>query len=546
MFTASRATAPVGVRVEHQRSGIGGEGLACVVRAAVTLLGVIVHAPLLVGGAALIGGWAGLLVAGHYVVVVSVAVATAATGAALVRYRPGALRGLVTVAVGQAFRVVVYRPRWDTACHAAHLAPRIGTATHTPGLVRHTRTTNGIDVLLVRMAPGQTLSTWRDAAASLAATFTAHAVTVRAASRPGWVILDVLRRDPLADETVAPDPAFKRVTSTSVGSGSAVPAPRRGGVVGMLALAVVNQHEVDRRAVILGRDEYGRPVALNPYATAHAGMQGATRSGKSSGCYTFLADLAHRADVIVTGVDPSGLLLGPFTSENGGRGGDFIAIGTSRDDIKHAVGVMSDLVSLMDARIRELRSSGVDKITTFTATTPAVWVVMEEYPGLLAAAKALDNEAGTKAGERLAPRLAAAVGRLVKEGAKVGLFVLVLAQRMSAEALATDDRMNLALRLTLRVDNGDAVGMLHDGITRDHVQAVRDFAPGVALVESPGAGVRRVRLYFTSYATYRDRVAAGIAATSPAPRIHADGAAVVDVVGEVIPHPSTPRKGEAA
>ena len=162
--------------------------------------------PLLVVVAALIGGWAGLLTAGHYVVASTMGVLVAATGAVLARYRPGTLRGLTTAATGQAFRVLVYRPRWDTACHAAHLAPRIGTATHTPGLVRHTRTANGIDVLLVRMAPGQTLLTWRDASASLAATFTAHAVTVRETGRPGWVLLDVLRRDPLAQEIVAPDP----------------------------------------------------------------------------------------------------------------------------------------------------------------------------------------------------------------------------------------------------------------------------------------------------------------------------------------------------
>ncbi|GMA40843.1 hypothetical protein GCM10025883_28880 [Mobilicoccus caccae] len=506
MFAASHVTAPVAVRVEHSSAGAGARALVSVVRAVGALLGVAMHAPLLVVAAALIGGWAGLLTAGHYVVASTLVLLVAAAGAVLARYRPGTLRGLTTAATGQAFRVLVYRPRWDTACHAAHLAPRIGTATHTPGLVRHTRTANGIDVLLVRMAPGQTLSTWRDASASLAATFTAHAVTVRETGRPGWVLLDVLRRDPLAQEIVAPDPDARRGTITSLDHASAVPAPgRRGGMtvrtspgmprpVGAVVrrAPAADPYTSDPWAVVLGRDEHGRSVALNPYGTAHAGMQGATRSGKSSACYTLLAALAHRPDVIVTGVDPSGLLLGPFTSENGGRGGALIATGTSRDDITHAVAVMSDLVTLMDTRIRVLRSSGVDKITTFTASAPAVWVVMEEYPGLLAAAKALDNETGAKAGERLAPRLAAALGRLVKEGAKVGLFVLVLAQRMSADALATDDRMNLALRLTLRVDNGDAVAMLHDGITRDHVHAVRDFAPGMALVESPGVKSRVV------------------------------------------------------
>ncbi|MDO5699723.1 MAG: hypothetical protein Q4G51_17300, partial [Dermatophilus congolensis] len=118
---------------------------------------------------------------------------------------------------------------------------------------------------------------------------------------------------------------------------------------------------------------------------------------------------------------------------------------------------------------------------------------------------------GAKGADRIAPQLERAVGRLVKEGAKVGFCVLVIAQRMSADALATDDRANLAVRCTLRVDNGDAVAMLHDGIPRAGLDAVRQFKPGVGIFEAPGAPLRRVRMHFTDYATYRRRVADGLA-----------------------------------
>lgn len=556
MFSDTQPTTPVTVRLDNSagRDAFrdGGPGfLNRAARGLADMVALAVHAPLLVGLGLSAGAWGSLLVMGRFLVAAIVLVMVAAAGVVLTHRYPTHARRLVAVLVGQAYQALVYRPRWEVACHAANLAPRIGTTTHVPGLVRHTRTTHGVDILLVRMAPGQTLTTWRDAAASLAATFTAHTITARPTDRPGWVLLDVLRRDPLADETTAPDPARHTTTSTAPATSGAravgvepsrvtraltglTKLPQRAGLPALTTVA----HEDDPLGVVLGVDEHGRPLTLNPYSTAHAGMQGATRSGKSSACYTLLAALAHRPDVIVCGVDPSGLLLDPFTTSNGGRGGAFIATGTSRDDITHAVTVLTNVVAMMDARIRDLRAAGVDKLTTFTPTTPACWVVMEEYPGLLAAAKALDNEAGTKAGDRLAPRLAAALGRLVKEGAKVGIFVLVLAQRMSADALNTDDRMNLALRLTLRVDNGDAVAMLHDGITRDHVHAVRTFAPGVALVESPGTGVRRVRLHYTDYATYRARVAAGITATAPAPAISADGTPTVDLVGEVITLPT--------
>lgn len=555
MFADTQPTTPVTVRLDNS-TGTGtsahdGPGfLNRAARGLAATLTLAIHAPLLVGLGLSAGAWVGLLVTGRFLVAAIVLVMVAAAGVTLARRYPARARRLGAVLVGQGYLALVYRPRWEVACHAANLAPRIGTTTHVPGLVRHTRTTHGVDILLVRMAPGQTLTTWQAAAGSLAATFTAHTITTRPTDRPGWVLLDVLRRDPLADETTAPDPAHRTRTSTTAARPAAVEPsrvtraltgltrlPQRAGLPALTTVA----HEHDPLGVVLGVDEHGRPLTLNPYTTAHAGMQGATRSGKSSACYTLLAALAHRPDVIVCGVDPSGLLLDPFTTDNGGRGGAFIATGTSRDDITHAVTALTNIVAMMDARIRDLRAMGVDKLTTFTPTTPACWVVMEEYPGLLAAAKALDNEAGTKAGDRLAPRLAAALGRLVKEGAKVGVSVLVLAPRMSADALNTDDRMNLALRLTLRVDNGDAVAMLHDGITRDHVHAVRTFAPGVALVESPGTGIRRVRLHYTDYATYRARVAAGITTTAPAPAISADGTPTVDLVGEVItlPTPST-------
>lgn len=322
-------------------------------------------------------------------------------------------------------------------------------------------------------------------------------MSAREGLRPGWVVLDVLRRDPLAAERVAPNPA-----RALGGSG-------------------------DR--VTLGRDEHGRPVTVAATGTAHMAIQGATRSGKSSATYTLLAALAYRADVLVTGIDPTGVLLAPFRAGPGER---YIATGTSSDDLAHAVDVLDRLVVAMDARIRDLLATGADKITTFSASLPAVWVVLEEYPGLLAAARALDAESSAKGRDRLAPRLERALGRLVKEGAKVGVTVLVLAQRMSANALDTDDRANIAVRVTLRVDNGDAVAMLHDGLTREGIDKVRQFAPGVAVMEAPGVPARRVRFHYTDYPTYRRRVADGLASVLTAERpVNLDGS----LSGRVIP-----------
>ncbi|MGL4173814.1 MAG: hypothetical protein ACRCTR_07060 [Actinomycetota bacterium] len=66
------------------------------------------------------------------------------------------------------------------------------------------------------------------------------------------------------------------------------------------------------RVVRLGRAEDGTDVVVDPCDPWHAAFQGATRSGKSALTYTLLAGVAHHADVLVCGVDPSGVLLAPL------------------------------------------------------------------------------------------------------------------------------------------------------------------------------------------------------------------------------------------
>lgn len=484
MFGAVQASSPVRVQVDSRSTATDGFDaiVAGVGRLLVGLVLLVWRAPAL---ALIVTSTAAAVWAvnvGQWLPVLGLVLVLAALLALVGWRRPGWLALVGSVLVGQWLRVVVYRPRWEMACVASRTAVRLGNSVHVPGLLRH-KHAHGLDTLVVRSAPGQTIADWQAACPALASTFSAHSVSAREGLRPGWVVLDVLRRDPLAAERVAPNPA-----RTVGGSGG---------------------------SVTLGRDEHGRPVQVSATGTAHMAVQGATRSGKSSATYTLLAALAYRADVLVCGIDPTGVLLAPFSAGPGAR---YIATGTRAEDLAHAVDVLDRLVIAMDARIRDLLASGADKITTFSASLPALWVVLEEYPGLLAAARALDAENPVKGAVKIAPRLERALGRLVKEGAKVGVTVLVLAQRMSANALNTDDRANIAVRVTLRVDNGDAVAMLHDGLTRDGIDKVRQFAPGVAVMEAPGVPARRVRFHYTDYPTYRARVGDGLNATLAATR----------------------------
>lgn len=212
--------------------------------------------------------------------------------------------------------------------------------------------------------------------------------------------------------------------------------------------------------------------------------------------------------MLVCGVDPTGILLTPFL---GGRGGAWVA--TTGNDGERVSNVLSSITGHMDDRIHDLVASGRDKISVFDTAVPAIVVVLEEYPGLLAQLAKDDEANGRKTGQRVAPQVERSVGRIIKEGAKVGVTVLVLAQRMSARAIDTDDRSNLPVRITLRVDNGDGVAMLHDGVNRSGMDDVRQFPPGRGLIEAPGLPLQRFQADLTEYDTYLRRVADGINAT---------------------------------
>ncbi len=359
----------------------------------------------------------------------------------------------------------------------------------------------GTLTLRVRARLGQSVEELASVAPKLRDAAAAHSVRCVQHS-PSVLDIALVMVDPLAGTRLAA-PAAPAATAAATGAGALVPLPGAGGVV-------------------VGRGEDGADVVVDLADPWHLATQGATRSGKSALTYTLLGAVAARADVLVCGVDPSGILLGPFAA---GRGGGWIATGTT--DLSCAVDALAGVVAQMDARIARLVQDGAEKVEVFDAGCPLLVVVLEEYPGTLSAARSQDEAQGRTGADKIAPRIERCVGRLVKEGAKVGVRVLVLAQRMSAKAVDTDDRSNFGWRVTLRVDNGDAVAMLHDGPTaRTYVEAARQFPPGMGLVEGPGTPLQRWRADLTRYPTYRDLVGYGIATTATVPGAFAAPAAM--------------------
>lgn len=237
------------------------------------------------------------------------------------------------------------------------------------------------------------------------------------------------------------------------------------------------------------RDEAGADLWWSP-AAGHTAIQGATGSGKSSTLYSLLAPLAGHRDVIVCGSDVSGLVLGPWQT-----GADDL-IATGGGDLEDHARALEAVVQVMTERMADLVTSGLDLLTC-DSRTPWLVVVLEEAPALLAAARP---------DRALHARLTTAIRRLKQEGRKVGVVVVTTAQRMTAAVVDSDARAQESVRITHRVDTGEALRLLHDGAHLPDVAEVRQWPPGLALVEMPGRRLTRARADWTTYADYRAAV----------------------------------------
>lgn len=246
--------------------------------------------------------------------------------------------------------------------------------------------------------------------------------------------------------------------------------------------------------VDLGHGEDGLPVRLDLGSGAHVIVQGATRSGKSTGLYGVLGQLAGLPHVEVTGCDPTGLLMAPWRARRAVVGP---SLGTG-DPAAH-VAVLEALTARMDQRVAGIRP-GRDAVDLGPAC-PLLVVVLEEYPGLLRVLDGPDKALGRRA--------RAAVARLLSEGGKAGVRVVLVAQRAEAGVIGGFERGQASHRISFRVDTTDAVRMLHPDVAPE-VVADHAVAPdGVALLTAPGLPLLRFRAPLTTYGEYLARVAVG-------------------------------------
>ncbi|GAY09832.1 FtsK/SpoIIIE domain-containing protein [Pseudonocardia sp. N23] len=246
--------------------------------------------------------------------------------------------------------------------------------------------------------------------------------------------------------------------------------------------------------LLIGRGEDGNDLRCEPVDLPHLLVQGQTRSGKSSWLYALLAQLAHRAEVEVAGVDPSGITLRPFAAtHHRGR----IALGLG--DLAATEAVLAGLVADMDARLAAMPADR--DVLPVGPAWPLRVVVLEEWPAVL---RALDTDS-TATGKRVR----ALVARLLAESHKVGYRVVLAAQRAEATIVGGAERAQCAGRLTFRVDGLDSIKLLHtdaDTYAAGHIAA----PPGIALCTWPGIPLARIRgPWIGSYGDYAAAITAG-------------------------------------
>lgn len=339
-----------------------------------------------------------------------------------------------------------YRFAWQPAMVTTGLAVTVDGREYLPK-IRSVKSTGTVDVLRVRMLPGQTIEDWAQAGPRLAQTFAAAECRVRTLlGKRQELMLWFLVHDPLTE----PVPPLE-------------PGP-----------------DVDLAAVPVGRREDGLVYRLRLLGT-HVLVVGATGSGKGSVIWSLIngvASAVRDGRVEVWALDPKGGM-----ELAGGRAlfsrfvyGDPDDVATTTDAYEQEFAdVLEDAVAVMRRRQSTLR--GVTRLHTPTPAEPLIVIVVDE----LASLTAYVNDRDAKR------RIQAALSLLLSQGRAVGVTVVGAVQDPRKEILAVRDLF--PTRIALRLTEAEQVGLVLGAGARDRGAAcdrIPESLPGVGYVGIDG------------------------------------------------------------
>jgi S-DNA-T family DNA segregation ATPase FtsK/SpoIIIE len=371
-------------------------------------------------------GWPGLVAAAATVLAALIVLRLA---------RPDWFTRFVTVPARCRWRWWFYRRHWHAVMTIATLAPLYRGRVVLPVLGR-VDAAPCTDRVMVRLVSGQSPADFADKAEGLAHGFRAHVCRVRA-SGPGMVVLELVRRDALAE----PMPAL--------------PVPG----------------QVNLKALPVGRCEDGSPFAVRLHGT-HLLIAGATGSGKGSYLWGLVRAMlpAMAAGLVrVLACDPKlmELAFGRALFERYGRyaadPGDIAAL-------------LEEAAADMQARAR--RFAGKQREHAPSAEFPFTVVVVDEIAFLTA----------YQADRKLKDRTLAALATLTTQGRAVGYCVVAALQDPRKEVL--NIRNLFPDKIALRLDEPSQVDMVLGDGARDRGARCEEISSNPVI----GAGVGFVRL----------------------------------------------------
>jgi len=378
----------------------------------------------------------------------------------------------------------VYRYLWQPAMITTSMAVRVDDMQYLPRLVSVT-STGGVDVVRVRMLPGQTLADWASNASRLAQTF--GVVDCRVRSVPGrarHLALWCLRSDPLTTPVEPFDP-----------------------------LDTCDGLDLSALPVAVGEDGLVHRVRL---LGAHLLVVGATGSGKGSVIWSMICALAPAIRdglVQVWAVDPKG---GMELAPGAGLFTRFV-YGDPDDNTLYELDfahVLEDAVFVMRRRQATLR--GHTRLHTPTVAEPLIVVVIDELASLTA--YVVDRDAKR--------RITAALSLLLSQGRAVGVSVVGAVQDPRKDVVSMRDLF--PTRILLRVTEPEHVALSLGQGARDRgarADLIDEATPGVAYIGQDGMA-EPVRVRFTHVTDHH--IAVLTQAYAPRP-LHAVPGPVQDV-----------------
>jgi len=348
---------------------------------------------------------------------------------------PGSFSRLASRPVLGKWRRWHYSRHWAAVMTIARLAPLYRGRLLLPVLGRVT-STRYTDRLPVRLVSGQCAADFANRAENLAHGFGVLLCRVRSA-RPGFIVLELVRRDALA--ALIP----------------ALPIPTH----------------PDLRALPVGRREDGSLWLVRVQGT-HVLIAGSTGAGKASLLWSIVRavlGLMTAGLVRVLAADPKMMELAygrELFDKHGGYAADPATI----------VAMLEAAVADMQARAQRL--AGKQRDHTPTAEYPFVMVLIDEVAFLTA----------YQPDRKLRDRTMAALSTLTTQGRAVGYCVIAALQDPRKEVLSI--RNLFPDRIAMRLDEPEQVDMVLGDGARDHGA----YADLISADPATGAGVAFVRL----------------------------------------------------